>query len=206
MKRNIRIIKFPVVLLIVVYTLSGCSPDNNFSIAGRVPDTSYDGEWMYLVPLVNAPLERVDSSLITNGTFQFEGFVETPEIYIIRPKPLYRLSLQELLIVKEPGQTQAYLGESSVTGGTANNNLLHRWKEQKTIFDKKHRLLQNSLANSDAEGEELIKKQLDSLRLEKNEYHYNFALNNNDNVVGEMIIRFMKSSFTEEQKSNLSIK
>ncbi len=190
-------------LFVLLIVLFGCTDENNFRIEGKVPENSYDGEWIYLVPLVNAPVERVDSTIITNGTFQFEGFVETPEVYIIRTRPLFRLSLQELLVVKEPGSIHTYMAKNSITGGTALNDSLHQWKQEKQLFDEKIRLIQQSIQNSDNADSIKMSRQLDSLKISKTNYHYNFALNNKNNVVGELVIRLMRNSFSDEQKRNL---
>ena len=41
-------------------------------IEGTLPSVKYDGEWIYLVPMENAP-GRVDSVKITNASFSFSG-------------------------------------------------------------------------------------------------------------------------------------
>ncbi len=43
----------------------------NYVIEGTLPSVKYDGEWIYLVPMENAP-GRVDSVKITNASF-FSG-------------------------------------------------------------------------------------------------------------------------------------
>ena len=44
----------------------------NYVIEGTLPSVKYDGEWIYLVPMENAP-GRVDSVKITNASFSFSG-------------------------------------------------------------------------------------------------------------------------------------
>jgi hypothetical protein len=190
-------------LIVLLLVLLGCGSENNFTIVGQVPDNSYDGEWIYLVPLVNAPVERVDSTIITNGSFKFEGYVELPEVYIIRTRPLFRLSLQELLVIKEPGNINTYLSKNSITGGTALNDSLHVWKQQKQLYDTQISMLQHSLQNSNSADSLQLNQQLNALQKNKTNYHYTFAVNNKNNVVGELVIRMMKSSFSDEQKNNL---
>ncbi|WP_346854810.1 DUF4369 domain-containing protein [uncultured Draconibacterium sp.] len=191
-------------LIFLLLVLFGCGSETNFQIEGKVPDNSYDGEWIYLVPLVNAPVERVDSTIIKNGAFTFEGYVELPEVYIIRTRPLYRLSLQELLVIKEPGLIHTYMAKNSITGGTALNDSLHHWKQEKQVFDEKLRLIQQSLQNSNEADSLILNQQLDSLKISKINFHYNFALNNKNNVVGQLLLRMMSSSFSDEQKSHFA--
>lgn len=196
-----RIFQFVVFVLV----LASCTSENNFRIDGQLPDNSFNNEWVYLVPLQNAPVERVDSTQIKNGKFIFEGKVNAPEVYIIRTRPLIRLSLQELLVVKEPGQIYAYLGKTGKTKGTVLNDSLQVWKEQKELFDVKKNLLQQRYSSANENEKERIKEQQLKLAKQKNAYHFNFAKNNQKNVVGAMVTRFTKASFSSEQKNELGI-
>ena len=72
----------------------------NYVIEGTLPSVKYDGEWIYLVPMENAP-GRVDSVKITNASFSFSGQGE--EMRVLRLRHLLRIYIQELLVVTEPG-------------------------------------------------------------------------------------------------------
>ena len=52
--------------------LISCQSRNNYTIVGQLPGKTYDGELIYLVPMENASKERVDSTFIKDGSFQFE--------------------------------------------------------------------------------------------------------------------------------------
>lgn len=192
-------------ILLLLFLFASCNQGDRFSIEGKLADKSYDGEWIYLVPLVNAPVERVDSTVIKNGSFSFSGKVSKPEIYIIRTRPLIRLSLQELLVVKEPGQIQAYIGQNSSAKGTALNDSLQNWKNKKQLFDYQTRVLQKNLSGTGEAEKETIQNQIDKLSENKKAYYFQFAQNNRQNVVGEMAIRMTKGFFTTEQKQELGI-
>ncbi|MCX6239642.1 MAG: DUF4369 domain-containing protein [Bacteroidia bacterium] len=120
---------------ILLFILIGCRTDPQFVINGQLPDKTYDGEKIYLVPLENAVKERVDSTIIADGTFKFEGAIKTSEIYMIRAKPVLRYNLQELLVVKETGIITVKIGNKSSAGGTALNDSLQQWKEKKAVAD-----------------------------------------------------------------------
>ena len=72
----------------------------NYVIEGTLPSVKYDGEWIYLVPMENAP-GRVDSVKITNASFSFSGQGE--EMRVLRLRHLLRIYIQELLVVTEAG-------------------------------------------------------------------------------------------------------
>lgn len=185
--------------------LTGCNNQPDFRIDGKVPNNSYDGEWIYLVPMVNAPVERVDSTVIKNGRFVFESDVETPEIYIIRGRPKIRLTLQELLVVKEPGEVQVSLSKESSAGGTALNDSLQQWKEKKLYYDSHLLALRKALKTATEPEIEMLTQKIDSLTIEHKNYDYQFALNNRNNVVGQMIIRLRQLGFTPEQRKKLEV-
>ena len=73
-------------------------------IEGTLPSVKYDGEWIYLVPMENAP-GRVDSVKITNASFSFSGQGE--EMRVLRLRHLLRIYIQELLVVTEPDMPSA---------------------------------------------------------------------------------------------------
>lgn len=196
-----RIFQLVVVLLVMV----SCTSENKFRIEGQLADSSFDEEWVYLVPLVNAPVERVDSTQVKNGVFTFEGEVLSTEVYVIRTRPFIRLSLQELLVVKESGSIYVYLGQNSKTRGTALNDSLQTWKQQKELFGVKANMLQQQYKAAGQVNRERIKRQQKELAAQTAAYNFNFAKNNKNNVVGEMVIRFTKASFLPEQKEELGI-
>ncbi len=200
-----RMRKIVLPLLLVVLAFTACNTGQKFEINGHVADKNLDGEWVYLVPMVNAPVERVDSTQLKNGSFTFTGKVKTPEIYIIRTRPFLRLSHQELLVVKEPGTLHVYLGANSKVAGTALNDSLQNWKVQKEIIDNKMLFLNQNLKNADAENQAKINTELEKLRTERANYSFEFVKNNQNNVVGEMVARIMKGAFTPEQLKELGI-
>lgn len=86
----------------------------NYVIEGTLPSLKYDGEWIYLVPMENAP-GRVDSVKITNASFSFSGQGE--EMRVLRLRHLLRIYIQELLVVTEPGTIHVKADSvGSVTG------------------------------------------------------------------------------------------
>lgn len=191
---------------ILFIILTGCQTDGQFRIQGQLPDKTYDGEVIYLVPLENAVKEKVDSAFIVNGMFQIKGVANSAEIYIIRPKPALRLNLQELLVVKEPGELTVRIGPNSMVRGTALNDSLQYWKEKKLLADHLHEELKQKFSSADSSEQTVIKLTADSLNIRIVDFHYNFARNNHDNVVGKFVAKLMGNSFTPEQKKNLNLK
>ena len=185
--------------------LTGCHSGNKFMIKGNMQDASSNGEYIFLVPLENSSIQRTDSVLIANGIFEFKGSAVAPEIYIVRAKPLLRLKLQELLVVKEPGVLHASIGNNSSIHGTALNDSLQKWKEKKMISDSIYYQLLAKYKSADQTLQPLIKQEADSLNSAILNFHYQFVRNNRSNVVGKFVSKMFGSSFTPEQKKELGI-
>ena len=194
-------------VFILLIFLAGCQSKGQYAIQGYLPDHTYDGELMYLVPFENAVKERVDSAIIQDGKFRMEGVVKKADIYIIRAKPLLRLQLQELLVVKEPGELTVSIGNNSLVSGTALNDSLQRWKERKLetdhIFEK---LKQQYQSLEDNTQRTAIKNAADSINSRALKFNYHFVRNNKDNVVGKLVYQIMSSTFSPEQKMSLNMK
>lgn len=193
-----------VYLLLLI--LIGCRADPHFIIKGQLPDKTYDGETIYLVPLENAVKERVDSAIIADGMFRFKGTIRTSEIFILRAKPVLRYNLQELLLVKEPGEVTAKIGKSSSVGGTALNDSLEQWKEKKAVADYLYEELRHQFKMANEADQSVIKQKADSLNTRIIDFHFNFIRRNRDNVVGKFVNKVMGDSFSPEQQKSLNLK
>jgi len=192
-------------VFIFLLLLIGCQTESQFVISGQLPDKTYDGEKIYLVPLESAVKERVDSAIIADGKFRFKGAIKASEIFIIRAKPVLRFNLQELLIVKEQGILHVNIGKKSSVSGTALNDSLEEWKGKKMMGDYLYEDLMHQLKMASETDQLVIKQKADSLNARMTNFHFNFVRNNKDNVVGKFVKKMMGSSLTPEQKKELSI-
>ena len=190
---------------ILLLLLAGCQSKDQYSIQGHLPDKTFDGEFIYLVPFENAVKEKVDSAMIKDGKFRIEGVAQDAEIYIVRAKPLLRLTLQELLVVKEQGELTVSIGSNSIVGGTALNDSLQSWKEKKLMADFLHQELKQKYKLADTTHQQAIKQAADSIRSRMVDFNYHFVRNNKDNVVGKFVCKLMGSTFSTEQKMSLNV-
>jgi hypothetical protein len=193
-------------LFFILLILTACQSEHNFEINGQLPDKTYDGEVIYLVPMENAAKERVDSTIIKNREFHFKGFAKIPEIYVIRAKPVLRYNLEELLLVREPGELTVTIDKKSSVRGTQLNDSLQYWKERKMSFDFVNAELVKQFRVADEASKPEIQQRADSLHVDAINFHFHFVLNNKNSIVGQFVQKIMSSSFTAEQKKKLDIK
>lgn len=185
--------------------LISCQSRDRFVIQGNLPDKTFDGEMIYLVPLENAVKERVDSAVIKDGKFRMEGSAQSTEIFILRAKPVLRLKLQELLVVKEPGTLTAIIGENSLVTGTAMNDSLQRWKDKKIMADYVFEELKQKYKIADKVQKAVLKQAADSINKRTVDFNYRFVRYNKDNVVGKFVYKLSGSAFTPEQQLSLNM-
>jgi len=193
-------------LYILFLLLVACQPGNNFSIVGQLPDKSYDGEIIYLVPIKTPVKAKVDSMIVKDGIIRFAGHANAPEICVIRAKPVLRFNIEELLVVREPGSLTVKIDKSSSVQGTPLNDSLQHWKERKMRFDFVNAELVKQFRVADEVSKPGIQQRADSLQVDRVDFHFNFVLNNKDNIVGQFVQKMMAGSFTEEQKQALNKK
>lgn len=192
--------------LVYLFLLIGCQSGHHYLIQGHLSDEKSNGEWIYLVPVENPTKESVDSVMIANGEFKFEGSAEVPEIYIVRAKPLLRFTLQELLVVRESGNLIVAIGTNSMVSGTALNDSLQRWKEQKVKADYLYEELRQQFILAGETDQSVIKQKASALNTLNIDFNYTFVRNNRDNVVGKFVNKVMGDSFSPEQQKNLNFK
>lgn len=183
--------------------LSCSSIENNYVIEGQLTDKSYDGEYMYLVPIEGATAETVDSVLIKDGAFRFEGDASESGIHILRTRPLLRLELQELLVVTEPGQIDVVIDSISVAKGTPQNDALQKWKERKKNADFTYAYLNQQISEADESKKAKLKLLQVKFDKEYSDFNYNFVKENKNTAVGKFVYKMTGFSFTPEQKKEI---
>lgn len=132
MKRTILIIS---ALLAIV----SCAEPQKYQIFGEIEtlegDRDPNGYQIFLVPLHDQSREAVDSVVVKDNKFYFEG----TECHMadIRMSNKARYGYQNLLVVTEPGKIKVHIGPVSHGGGTPQNDSLQVWKnltEEKNHF------------------------------------------------------------------------
>nr|WP_321406287.1 DUF4369 domain-containing protein [uncultured Carboxylicivirga sp.] len=188
------------ILILFVATLTYCKPNNDsYQINGKLPSNDFDGEYVYLVPFENATQAKVDSTLILEGKFVFRGSTDHPEVCILRTRPLLRLKLEEILIIKEPGILNVTLASTSYAKGTVSNDSLQKWKEFKTNFDSIFRqALMQYKSSSDSLEKQNISLKLDSLKEISSNFYQTFIETNKNNTAGEFVRKILGNNLSKE--------
>lgn len=174
----------------------GCqqASDGKCHISGTVNGEQYEGKRIFLVPLYGpATAETVDSMEITNGKFHFEP--DSVQMYKILLDYHYRMGLQPLIVVGEPGNITVTIDSVSHATGTPQNDSLEQWKAQTEIHNRQYGQLRRHIAELTKQGDtaqaNYVKQRADSFHL----YYKNYTRQMAKNMEGTTLGDFLKALF-----------
>ena len=183
------------VSLFHLFTLSlllGCQQvnDGKCHIEGNVNGEQYEGKRIFLVPNSGpATMETVDSMEIKDGKFHFEP--DSMQMYTILLDYHYRMGLQPLLVVGEPGTIRVTIDSISHATGTPQNDSLELWKVQTEIHNRQMSLMRRNIAGLNKQGDSVqakyIQQRADSFHLAYKNYTRQMAKNLEDQVLGDFL-------------------
>jgi thiol-disulfide isomerase/thioredoxin len=109
--------------------LAACSQKPGYKISGNVHNPELDGQYVYLT--AHGSESALDSAIVTDGKFTFEGVVDTPKISTLSfaPGETPRGTFATTLIL-ENGKITADLDTFSTAKGTPDNDNLALITEQ----------------------------------------------------------------------------
>lgn len=111
-----------------IVVFDSCQGGSTCRIHGTVGIEQLNGKRIFLVPLSGPQTaEYVDSVVIQNGKFEFT--TDSAKMFKILIDYHYRIGVQTLLVVGEPGDIQVKIDSVSSAGGARQNDSLQVWKE-----------------------------------------------------------------------------
>lgn len=181
------------VLAFYLFTLlfSSCQAnDGKCHIIGTVIGEQYEGKRIFLVPNTGpATMETVDSMEITNGKFHFTK--DTMQMYKILLDYHYRMGVQQLLVVGEPGTIQVVIDSVSHATGTPQNDSLEQWKAQTEIHNRQLGLMRKNMMDLQKAGDSVqakyIQQRADSFHLVYKNYTRQMAKNLEGTILGDFL-------------------
>jgi hypothetical protein len=185
----------PFYLFTLILLLGGCQQnDGKCYIEGTVNGEKYEGKRIFVVPL-NGPTtaEYVDSMEIKDGKFHFvKDFTkDTMQMYKILLDYHYRMGLQPLLIVGEPGTIKVTIDSISHATGTPQNDSLEQWKVQTEIHNRQLGMMRSNIMNLYKQGDSIqakyIQQRADSFHLAYKNYTRQLAKNMEGLVLGDFL-------------------
>ncbi len=182
------------IILLPLFFMVSCN-NPTFKISGELPDSKYDGEWVFLVPMEEHTVDDVDSVIIENSSFVFQGNIE--RVAVIRMPMKQRMQIQELLVVTEPGEINVKLDSVSSAAGTPQNDALQRWKNYRAeSFTKLGLAREMEKTDPDNDLHEKIRNDLKA-------FNYKLLKETGDNTLGDFLYNTVKVAIPDEKRAEL---
>ena len=168
---NMKKILFACVITLMTLALGGCKSEKRIvngkcHIMGTI-NPKFNGKKIFLVPMTRpATIETVDSMVVADGKFEFTA--DTCDLRVIRVDYHFRIGVQDLLVVTEPGDLVVNIDSISSCKGTPQNDSLQAWKERTERFNMECQPFMIDGRNAEKKGDittaEAMKAKLKSMR------------------------------------------
>lgn len=179
-----------ILLFGAVLALASCGKKNQYAIDGQLANNDFDGAQIYLVDA--ATRQPIDSTLLSDGAFHFEGNVENPYIaYIVA---MGENGNAQSTFVVEPGKIFINLEDDSLAG-TPLNVKMHDFTVASHEVDYSYELsiymmlYRSATSEEERHQAEAAYDSIDALRIATMaEAALETYKNNTDNIVGAYVL------------------
>lgn len=193
--------KILLLLPALILMLSSCKESNVCRIHGKVANEQLNGKRIFLVPLFGPQTaEYVDSIEVKDGKFEFE--TDTTMMAKILMDYHFRIGVQTLLVVTEPGDLEVTIDSVSFGHGTPLNDSLQAWKEltehhnrEYALYSRTIRMLQERNLTDKAAK---IKQEGDSVHLAYKNRTRQMAANNKGTVLGDFLVELYPLTYKRQ--------
>ena len=194
----------------IAVLFAACQSKSEYTINGEIADAIYEGQQISLVKMTDDEMVTIDSTIVTNGKFEFKGDVETPVLrFLTLGEDQNRV--RSLLMV-EPGVTNVVYDSGFQISGSPINNAYNEFESKQKELSTEIKTLSEQYNTAQADGtmtEELdaeLTSAYEKIAEESKALNYNFVKNNIDNELGQYIFMTTSGMFeTEQQKEILAM-
>lgn len=195
-----------VLWMALALAVAACGNRNHYTIDGQLDSHDFEGAQVYLVDMDTQ--QPVDSTLLNNGAFHFEGTVDNPYIaYLVAASAN---GTAQAACVVEPGKICINLENDSLSGTPLNENLYKfsvdcREREYASELSIYLMLYRSATSPEDRHEAEAAYDSVDALRIAAlSEAALETYKSNTDNIVGAYVLTLWASEahpqYTEVEK------
>jgi len=180
------------VLFYALTVLAFCSCGaKEFSIEGVVSEKGLNGSKVYIKERINLEWIVVDSSVVENNKFSFKGIADSAKIaYLAYTYPADN-KIRQAFVLENGRLTVAVDSTGFMTfAGTAQNDLLQTYQNDKNVFNMKAEAFYKSKGNSvkTPEQELALAKEEETLTKEEVAIDKKFATDHVNTIVGTHVL------------------
>lgn len=193
------------IFALLILALTGCESTpktitGKCHIIGTI-NSKCNGKKIFLVPMTRpATMETVDSMVVENGHFEFSA--DTCDLRVIRIDYHFRMGLQDLLVVTEPGDLEVYIDSISSCKGTPQNDSLQAWKEITERYNMECAPFRIVGQNAEKEGNmtvaETMKVKLDSLQSKYRKTSHAMGENMEGTCLGDFLLKQFPKTYKKK--------
>ncbi|MBD8389506.1 AhpC/TSA family protein [Dysgonomonas sp. BGC7] len=192
----------------IALLMTSCGEKNAFTITGKLPNGSYDGQQVYLQTLDSIWKDRIniDTVSVVDGQFVFKGVAkDVPGIHFISLENAPDF-IKSALVVVEPGQIEMTLDSVSSVKGTTTNNSYQVFASQMDIVAKEMQSIwekakADTTANAELQAE--LEKEYEAKEKQKTNILFDFIKPNIQNQIGAYFLANNSYLFSLDQLKEL---
>ena len=176
-----------------------CQTNKDYTIKGTVANSSYEGTNVYLQKVTDDAIESVDTAVVTNGTFSFEGLADTTVLrFVSLDESIDPQKQTRIPVLVEPGKIEVKFDSVITVAGTKTNNAYNDFRTKQTSLTKEVRSIVDQYNSAIAGGtmtdslDAQINSAYDRISGEIDSLNFGFIKDNIKNELGQYL--FMTSA------------
>lgn len=184
--------------------------NNNYKISGTVADASYEGKNVYLQRITDDAMENVDTTVVTNGSFFFEGLADTTVLRFVSLDETVESKKQTRIpVMIEPGKIEVKFDSLITIAGTKTNDAYNSFrtkqgelnKEVRSVIEQYNSAMAGGTMNESLEAE--INTAYDRISAEIDSLNFAFIKDNIKNELGQYLFMASAGMFEFDQQKEI---
>lgn len=141
------------ILLITAIVLISCQNSKTYKITGTVTDPAYEGKNVYVQEMTANEMIPVDTAVITNGTFKFEGLADSTVLrFIALDETVNPQKQSRVLTILEPGNISVKFDSTITVSGSQLNDAYNTFRKDQESVTKDIRALSQQYQEAASTG------------------------------------------------------
>lgn len=208
-EKNNRMKKFSL-LLITVLVLFSCQNNKNYKITGTVTDPAYEGKNVYVQEMTGKEMVPVDTAVITNGTFTFEGPADSTVLrFIALDETVNPKKPARVLAILEPGKITVKFDSTVTVSGSPLNDAYNTFRKDQENTANEIRTLSQQYQEASTAGtmtdslDAVLTEQYEKLSGDRTNKTADFIKANITNPLGKFLFMTSAEMFEPETQREI---
>ena len=140
-------------LLITALVLISCQNNKTYKIDGTVTDPAYEGKNVYIQEMTTNEMVSVDTAVVTNGSFKFEGSADSTVLrFIALDETVNPQKPSRVLAILEPGTIRVQFDSTVTVSGSQLNDAYNTFRTEQENITKEIRTLSQQYQEAASTG------------------------------------------------------